>query len=177
MKPRSGLSVGRDAFCFFSSSAIAAESVRGLRIVSLELSASARESMQLFTEAPVRVAQPDLKSLDGPPAAVERHSGELALVPTHAVSSTITGRRETEYMSAAKEETATVRSRTAINSSPMMKARRAVVPCAESACKLTLVFHPVVDPGVAEGHKRTGWCGGPRDFARVVVILLRTVRF
>ena len=176
MKPKSGLSAGREAFCFFSRSAIAAESVRGLRIVSLAESTAASESRQLWIEAPVRVAQPERRSLDGPPAAFAMHSAELAFVPTHAVSSTVTGRRETEYMRAASEETATVRSRSAISSSPMMKPRRAAVPCAESACKLTLVFHPVVDPGVSEGHQGTRRRRGPLNFARVVTVFLRSIR-
>jgi hypothetical protein len=175
MKPKSGLSIDRDSF-FFSSRAMAAESVRGRRIVSLELSATTSESLQLRAATPVSVAQPERKSLDGPPAAFCIHSVEAAFLPTQAASSTVGGRWETEYIRAASEETATARSRKAISSSPMTNPRRAAVRCAESACKLTLVFHPVVDPGVLQSYKGTRWRRGPRDFARVVRICLCTIR-
>src|SRR6266705_6305144 len=107
MKPRSGLSTARESFSFFSSSAIAAESVRGLRIVCPELSVTMRESLQLRADGPVRVAHPDRRSLDGPPAACAMHLAEVVFFPTHAVSSRVAARRETEYMRAAREETAT----------------------------------------------------------------------
>src|SRR5258705_1281641 len=177
MKPRSGLSTGGwDSFCFFSSKAIAAESVRGLRIVPALLSATTSESLQVWIAAPMRVAQPERRSLDGPPAAWAMHLGEaVAFFPTHSVSSLVAaGRRETEYIKAAKDETATASSSNAISSSPITKPRRPRFPGRRSA--FILVFHPVIDPGVAERHERTHRSRRLRNFAGVVVVLLGTVR-
>jgi len=175
MKPRSGLSTGCDAFCFFSSSAIAAESVRGFRIVIPELSANRSESLHAFAADPTRVAQPERSSVAGPPAARAMHLGDdVAFFPTQAGSSLATGRRETEYMRAAKDETATARSRSATSSSPITNPRRPRFPGRRPAS--ILVFHPVVDPRVTKRYERTHRGRGLRNFAGVVVVLLGTIR-
>ncbi len=134
MKPRSGLRTGCDAFCFFSKSAMAAESVRGFTMVSVGASATTSESLQLWTADPNRVAQPERRSLEGPPAAFVMHWGdEVAFVPTHWASSRIAGRRETEYISAANDETATASSSSAISNSPITNPRRPHLPGRRSA--------------------------------------------
>jgi len=156
---------------------MAAESVRGLRTTVLAtLSATTRESLQVWIAAPIRVAQPERRSLDGPPAACAMHRGEeVAFFPTHSVSSLVAaGRRETEYISAAKVETATASSSTAISSSPITKPRRPRFPGRRSA--RILVFHPVVDPGVTQSHERAHRGRGSRNFAGVVVVAFGSVR-
>jgi hypothetical protein len=129
MKPLSGLSTGRCAFCLFASSANDTESVRGLRIAPSEVSLVTTESLHSRWSKTERVAQPDLRSFDGPPTtgAAGTHFPVAAALAAQSVSACAVGRRETEYMRAAKEETATVSSNNAISSSPITKPRRR--PC------------------------------------------------
>ena len=127
MKPRSGLSVERCAFCFFASSAIATESVLGLTTVPSELSPVTTVSLQSRWSYTERVAHPERRSLDGPPAAsmAGTHLPVAAALAEHSAAARAVGRRETEYMRAAREETATASSNNAISSSPITKPRRA----------------------------------------------------
>src|SRR6478609_8336646 len=120
MNPRSGLSVRVD-FGFFGSIAIDAESVRALIIVSLELSAPGTGSLQPPETNPASVAQPERRSVAGPPPTERAtHLPDRAtLFATHSTSLRAAGRCETEYISAARDETATASNRTAINSSPI----------------------------------------------------------
>jgi hypothetical protein len=126
MKPRSGLSTERCAFCLFARSAIDTESVRGLRTAPSEVSLLTTVSLHSRWSKTDRVAQPDRRSLDGPPTtgAAGTHLPIAAALAAHSASARATGRRETEYMRAAKEETATASSNTAISSSPITKPRR-----------------------------------------------------
>src|SRR2546423_4460881 len=125
MKPRSGLGTGR-SFSFFASIAKAAESVRALSIVSSELSPLTSVSLQLRIAKPTLVAHPDRSSFEEPPSLerIDKHLADEAFLPTHSALSAADGRRETEYMRAASEETATASSSSAINSSPMTNPRR-----------------------------------------------------
>ena len=130
MKPRSGLWLARAAFSFFASNASDTESVRDLTIVSLELSAPTSESLHPRAEPPLFAAHPERRSLDAPPT-VERDEqlpGAAPLFATQATGSRASGRRDTEYISAAREDTATARSSSATSSSPIMKPRRSRFP-------------------------------------------------
>ena len=126
MKPLSGLSTDRCAFCLFASSAIDTESVRGLRTAPSEVSLVTTVSLHSRWSKTDRVAQPDRRSLDGPPTtgAAGTHFPVAAALAAHSASACAVGRRETEYMRAAKEETATASSNSAISSSPITKPRR-----------------------------------------------------
>ena len=127
MNPLSGLSTKRCAFCRFASSAIDTESVRGLRTAPSEVSLVTTVSLHSRWSKTDRVAQPDRRSFDGPPTtgAAGTHFPVAAALAAQSVSACAVGRRETEYMRAANEETATASSNSAISSSPMTKPRRA----------------------------------------------------
>ena len=130
MKPRSGLWLVRAAFSFFASNASDAESVRDLTIVSSELSAPTSVSVHPLAELPLFAAHPERRSLDAPPT-VEREEQLPAAAPlfaTQATGSRASGRRDTEYISAAREDTATASSNSATSSSPIMKPRRSRFP-------------------------------------------------
>jgi len=158
MKPLSGLSLARCAFCFFASSAIATESVRGFTTTPPpDVSPVRAESWQSRWSKTERVAHPGRRSLDGPPAAAGRpgtHLPVAAALAEHSVSARApVGRRETEYMSATSEETATVSSKTAISNSPITKPRRArcaglpsagtsIPPSCRPRCYAELPAHP-----------------------------------
>ena len=156
MNPLSGLSTERCAFCLFASSAIDTESVRGLRTAPSEVSLVRTVSLHSRWSKTDRVAQPDRRSLDGPPTtgAAGTHFPVAAAVAAQSVSACATGRRETEYMRAAKEETATASSNSAISSSPITKPRRArctglpsaatsTPPSCRPMCYAELPAHPL----------------------------------
>src|ERR1700681_1571925 len=108
MKPRSVLCLARSASSFFASSASEAESVRDRMIISSELSTPMRESAQPRTEAPFFSTHPDRRSLEAP-TAVDREPQLPPVNPlftTQDTGSRASGRRDTEYMSAAREDTA-----------------------------------------------------------------------
>ena len=130
MKPRSGLWLVRAAFSFFSSNASDAESVRDLTIVSSELSKPTGESLHPRAELPLFAAHPERRSFEAP-FAVERGEqlpGVAPLFATQATGSRVSGRRDTEYISAAREDTATASSNSATSSSPIMKPLRSRFP-------------------------------------------------
>jgi hypothetical protein len=122
MKPRSGLS---DRSFFLGSSAIEAESVRALTIVSSVLSPLVMVSLQSREAKPRRVEQPERRSFEAPFSLDfwATHFADVAFFPTHSVLSAAEGRLETEYMRAASDDTATARSSSAINSSPITNPR------------------------------------------------------
>ena len=129
MNPLSGLSTGRCAFCLFANSASDTESVRGLRTAPSEVTLVRTVSLHSRWSKTDRVAQPDRRSLDGPPTAgaAGTHFPVAAALAAQSVSACAVGRRETEYMRAANEETATASNNSATSSSPMTKPRRR--PC------------------------------------------------
>src|SRR6266566_7154644 len=116
MKPRSVRAAALCAFCFFASSAMAAESVRGLTTVSPGLSVPVLNTVSLqfresYTE---RVAHPDRNSFEAGVAvgaATAGFSGThlpvAAALAAHAVSRRPAARAETVYIRAARDETAT----------------------------------------------------------------------
>src|SRR3982750_1918272 len=108
MNPRSGRCAARSAFCFLASSASAAESVLALTVTSPEVSVVTTESLHGRRSNTDRVSHPDRRSF--PAAAVGlggTHLPTAAALATHSVSPLTAGRRDTEYMSAANDETAT----------------------------------------------------------------------
>src|SRR6059058_3951621 len=111
MNPRSERTDCLCSFCFLASSAIAVESVRALTTASEELSSLPTVSLQLRWSNTERVAQPDRRSLDSVLCAglAGTHFPLAASLATHSASA-LAGRRETEYISAANEETATTSS-------------------------------------------------------------------
>src|ERR1700693_1194046 len=106
MKPRSGLRGVRAASCFFATIASDAESVRDLTIVSSRLS---KPSIVSHPRAalPIFAAHPERSSLEAP-LAVERGTqlpGNFPFFATHSTGSCdASGRRDTEYISAARDE-------------------------------------------------------------------------
>src|SRR6266699_6869836 len=130
MKPLSVRPAALCAFCFFASSAMAAESVRGLTTVSPGLAVPVLNTVSLqfresYTE---RVAHPDRNSFEAGVAvgaATAGFSGThlpiAAALAEHSASARVVGRRETEYISAANEDTATASNNNAISSSPITK--------------------------------------------------------
>jgi hypothetical protein len=163
MNPRSGLSV-RDDLGFLGSIAIDAESVRALMIVSLELSVPGRVSLQPPETNPASVAQPERRSVAGPPPAERAtHLPERATVfPAHSTSFRAAGRCETEYMSAARDETATASSKTAINSSPITNPRRSPRPDVGSAGTSTPPSCRPTCCGGSPEHRTRSWLSRPR---------------
>jgi len=130
MKPRSGLAVTEDAFDFFEIIERDTESVRDFTTVSAGPSRTATESLQPRTPLPIFVTHPDRRSL-GPPPELTRAAQLLSAMPAlsvHALTVFVSLRRETEYMRAASEETATANNNTATSSSPIMKPRARRVP-------------------------------------------------
>jgi len=125
MKPRSVRAAALCAFCFFASSAIAAESVRGFTTVSPGLPAPASDTVSLqFRESNTeRVAHPERSSFDAGVAGAAGFSGThlpvAAALAAHSLSRRPAARAETEYMSAASDDTATARSSNATSSSPI----------------------------------------------------------
>jgi hypothetical protein len=81
-------------------------------------------SLQFRSEVPVRAAHPVFSNLDATPllGTSAQFPEEAADFPAHATGSVL-GRRETEYMSAASDETATANSSKATSSSPMTSPR------------------------------------------------------
>src|SRR6267378_3055197 len=110
MKPRSGRrGAARAASCFFANIASDAESVRDRTIVSSRLSKPPTESHPRAV-LPILATHPERRSFEAPPD-VERETqlpGTLPSFATHATGSrgSASGRRETEYMSAARDDTA-----------------------------------------------------------------------
>jgi hypothetical protein len=155
MNPLSGLTTARCAFCLFANSASDTESVRGLRTAPSEVSLVTTVSLHSRWSKTDRVAQPDRRSFDGPPTtgAAGTHFPVAAALAAQSASAFAVGRRETEYMRAAKEETATASSNSAISSSPMTKPRRArcagrpsaatsIPPNCRPTCCAELPAHP-----------------------------------
>ena len=157
MKPLSGLTLARCAFCFLASSTSAAESVRAFTTTAPpDESPVARESLQSRWSNTERVAHPGRRSLDGPPAVgrAGTHLPVAAALAEHSASARAApGRRETEYMSATSEETATASSNTATSNSPITKPRRArcaglpsagtsIPPSCRPRCYAELPAHP-----------------------------------
>ncbi|MEA2761885.1 MAG: hypothetical protein QOD47_1169 [Gemmatimonadaceae bacterium] len=132
MKPRSGLRGARAASCFFATVASDAESVRDFTIVSSTLSKPAPTSLQLRALAPTLAAQPERKSFDAALCGEceTQLPGNFPFLATHAAASrgSASGRRETEYINAARDETATASSSNATSSSPITKPRRLRFP-------------------------------------------------
>jgi hypothetical protein len=131
MKPRSVRADARSAFCFFSNNAIAAESVRGLTTVSPGAATLLDTvSLQLRRSYTERVAHPDRSSFDAGVAGTEAagfsgtHLPVAAALAVHAFSRRPAARAETEYISAASDDTATASSNNATSSSPITKPRR-----------------------------------------------------
>jgi hypothetical protein len=130
MKPRSGLRGARAASCFFATIASDAESVRDLTIVSSRLSKPSTDSHPRAV-VPIFAAQPDRSSLE---AALcvgcgTQFPGNFPFFATHSTGSCdASGRRDTEYISAARDDTATASSSNATSSSPITKPRRPRVP-------------------------------------------------
>lgn len=87
MKPLSGLAVDSELFGFFATSAIDAESVRVLRIVSPELAEFPTASLQPRAGVPSSVTQEERNSLAPPPAVgrAAHFPDVLPLFSTHAV--------------------------------------------------------------------------------------------
>jgi hypothetical protein len=123
MKPLSGLSTAR--FSFFVIFASDAESVRAFTTVPPTLSTLTTESLHARWSKTERVSHPERSSLAGPPAAtgaaVGTHFPVAAWLAVQTVSERPAGRRETEYISAANDDTATARSNSATSSSPITK--------------------------------------------------------
>jgi hypothetical protein len=133
MNPRSGRrGAWRAASSFFAIIASDAESVRDFTIVSPRLSNPRTESPQPRAVVPTFVTHPERRSLDAPfCVARETHSlGSFPFFATHTTGSraSASGRRETEYINAARDETATASSSIATSSSPITKPRRLRVP-------------------------------------------------
>jgi len=123
MNPRSGLALGGGDFCLFATRESDTESVRDLRIVSLDASRAASESLQPRTRFPLLATHPERRSL-GPPPGFAGAAQLLPAIPlrsVQALSALDSVRCDTEYMSAAKDETATASTSTATSSSPIMR--------------------------------------------------------
>jgi len=132
MKPRSGLRGARAASCFLATIASDAESVRDFTIVSSRLSKPAPCSLQLRAADPAFATHPARRSFAALVCAEceTQLPGSFPFLATHAADSlcSASGRRETEYINAAKDETATASSSSATSSSPITKPRRPRVP-------------------------------------------------
>jgi hypothetical protein len=81
---------------------------------------------------PILAAHPERRSLEAP-LVVEREPQLPGIFPSFATHTTgsrgsASGRRDTEYMSAARDDTATASSNSATSSSPITKPRRLGVP-------------------------------------------------
>jgi hypothetical protein len=129
MKPLSGLAADSELFGFFGTSAIDAESVRVLRMVSPEPGEFPEASLHPRAGVPSWVTQGERNSLAPPPVCARVAQFPVAIPPfTHAtvarpISWRASPRCDTEYINAAREDTATASSRTASNSSPTMSPR------------------------------------------------------
>lgn len=127
MKPRSGLAADSELLGFFATSAIDAESVRVLRIVSPEPAEFPTASLHPRAGVPSTVTQGDRNSFAPPPVCARgpQLADAAPFFPTHAAvawpsSCRVSLRCETEYIKAAREDTATASSSTATSSSPIM---------------------------------------------------------
>jgi hypothetical protein len=85
MKPLSGLAVDSELFGFFGTSAIDAESVRVLRMVSSELAEFPTASLQPRAGVPSWVTQGERNSLAPPPVVARgpQLADAVPLFPTH----------------------------------------------------------------------------------------------
>src|SRR3982750_3427867 len=112
MNPRSGRCAARSAFCFLASRASAAESVLALTVTSPDVSVVMTESLHGRRSNTDRVSHPARRSFAPAAAAgfAGTHLPTAAALATHSVSPLAAGRRDTEYMSAASDDTATARS-------------------------------------------------------------------
>src|SRR3954465_9756582 len=109
MNPRSGRCAPRSAFCFLASKASAAESVLAFTVTSPDVSAVITESLHGRRSNTDLVSQPDRSSFAAAADAglAGTHLPTAAALATHSVSPPAMGRRDTEYMSAARDDTAT----------------------------------------------------------------------
>jgi hypothetical protein len=119
------------ASCFLTI-ASDAESVRDFTTVSFTLSKPRPCSLQPRAEVPVFAAHPERRSLDAL-LCVEcerQFPGSFPSLAAQAAGSlgSASGRRETEYINAARDETATASSSNATSSSPITKPRWLRVP-------------------------------------------------
>ena len=147
MKPRSGLRGARVSVCFFSIIASEAESVRDLMIVSPVVSARRSMSLHVRSAVPLLAAHPVFSSLDATTllGTSAQLPDEPAALPAHVVGS-VAGRRETEYMSAASDETATASSSKPTSISPMTSPRlRCLVEPAGISSNFTIEHSTVAE--------------------------------
>lgn len=132
MKPLSGRRGTRAASCFFATIATDAESVRDFTTVSFRLSKPAPCSLHPRVALPAFATHPERRSFEALLCVVcaTQFPGSFPFFATHAAGSleSASGRRETEYISAARDETATASSSNATSSSPITNPRRLRVP-------------------------------------------------